>query len=107
MKISKKLELILGNPAVDEQKWMGMQYSSFHLRVPVTAKGGTVNNVKAEIAGGSKEIIPKTHRVLFWLGEFLTHERPEEKKTPEYMAEHMKIHYKGAHQIVLYEGKTR
>lgn len=103
----RKAKLIIGTAFKEKQEWGDTPHYSLHVRLPVTAKGTDVEEVKAEIIGGSKELQPYSERMLFWVREFDPHEHPKVEKSPKYIADHLKIHYKAARPIRIYDGETR
>jgi len=102
----QKPSIKINKPIIEKEKGE-MPYSTTHLRLPVTAKRGDIEDAKAEIIGGSKEIIPMGPRILFWERSFRYHSH-ENIKTQKDVEKHMiSEHFKHARPITINEDETK
>jgi len=105
-KYYQKPSIEIGDPITEKEKGE-MPYSTIHLRLPVTAKRGHIEDTKAEIIGGSKEIIPMGPRILFWERSFKYHSH-ENIKTQKDVENHLiSEHFKHARPTTINEGETK
>lgn len=96
----------INKPLIKKEKGE-MLYPTIHLRLPITAKRGGIEEVKAEIIGGSKAIIPTGPRILFWERQFKYHSH-ENLKTQKDVEKHMIYeHFKHAGPTTINEGETK
>ena len=105
---SLESRLLLGEPKVYEEKFLDFPYPNLHLRLPVTGQGTPAYDVKAEIVGGSAILIPEKERLLFWTRSPAEYDPASMKKTPEVMAENLRVfRYSRTHSLTIHPNEIR
>lgn len=102
----RKPKFCIGDSLIEEE-WLQSPHSK-HIRIPVKAKGGTLNDVQARI----EEIVPSSikisgGRTLFWEREF-PHHKTKKPTNPKEVEEHLReYHFCYVAPIDIHFGQTK